>query len=394
VAAICERLKPVALKARAQGAHLCIDMEQYKFKDVTLAVYRQLRSDPDLRDYDQLGLVLQSYLVDTDDDLANLLTWSRSEQLPIALRLVKGAYWDYETVIAKQNGWRVPVYTLKAETDAAFERHARKILEHHEHCYFACGSHNIRSIATVMETALELGVPDERYEYQVLLGMAEPVRKGLLKVAKRVRLYSPYGEILPGMAYLVRRLLENTANESFLRQSFAEAADIDRLLEDPVLTAARERVEQASTAAPAGSPPPFVNEPAADFTREAVRRAFPDAIAAVRGELGRTYPLLINNREVLTEDRIDTVNPANPDEVVGRICQASSREVDAALSGAKQALPAWRDLSAQDRAGYLFKAADIARRDIYKLCAWQVLEVGKQWNQAYADVGEAIDFLE
>lgn len=398
VAGICQRLKPVALKAKELGAHLCIDMEQYKFKDITIEVYKRLRQDPDLKDFDQLAIVLQAYLVDTDKDLEDLLGWSRKSSLPITIRLVKGAYWDYETVIAKQCGWRIPVYTVKAETDAAFERQSRRILENSDICYYACGSHNIRSISAVMETAIELNVPEERYEFQVLYGMAEPVRKGLLNVAKRVRLYSPYGEILPGMAYLVRRLLENTANESFLRQSFAEDLDTDRLLEDPLITAAREKESREKTDEPADKNaaeiPEFVNESFADFTLETERTAFPEAIAKVRKEMGGDYPLIINNKEVSTDDKLTTVNPADPDEVIGHMCQASTKEVDMALEGARQALPMWRDLSPQDRANYLFKAADIAKKDIFNLSAWQVMEVGKQWNQAHADVGEAIDFME
>ena len=394
VAAISQRLKPVAMKAKEMGAHLCIDMEQYKFKDITLEVYKKLRAEADLRDFDQLAIVLQSYLVDTDNDLEDLLSWSRNNGLPIAIRLVKGAYWDYETVMAKQSGWRIPVYTIKAETDAAFERQTRKILENSDICYYACGSHNIRSIAAVMETAIELGVPERKYEFQVLYGMAEPVRKGLLNVAKRVRLYSPYGEILPGMAYLVRRLLENTANESFLRQSFAEGAETDQLLVDPVVLAEQEKVAREKQQGPGGKIPPFVNESFADFTLESERKAFPEAIAQVRNEMGGTCPLIINNNEVLTDDKLTTYNPADPDEIIGHVCQASRLEVDQAIGGARQALPMWRDLSPQDRASYLFKAADIARKDIFKLSAWQVLEVGKQWNQAHADVGEAIDFME
>ncbi|RQD62532.1 MAG: L-glutamate gamma-semialdehyde dehydrogenase [Desulfonatronovibrio sp. MSAO_Bac4] len=394
VAGICRRLKPVALKAKEIGAHLCIDMEQYKFKDITIEVYKRLRADADLKDFHELAIVLQSYLVDTDNDLEELLSWSREQGLPIAIRLVKGAYWDYETVIAKQSGWKVPVYVVKAETDAAFERQSRKILENSDICYYACGSHNIRSIAAVMETAIELNVPEQRYEFQVLYGMAEPVRKGLLNVAKRVRLYSPYGEILPGMAYLVRRLLENTANESFLRQSFAEGTDTDKLLEDPVITAKNEKAARPPQEKPQGKVPPFVNESFADFTLLEEREAFPAAIKEVRNEMGGVYPLIINNKEVITDDRLTTVNPADPDEVVGHVCQASRQEVDQALNGAREALPMWRDLSPEDRANYLFKAADIARKDIFKLSAWQVLEVGKQWNQAHADVGEAIDFME
>jgi RHH-type proline utilization regulon transcriptional repressor/proline dehydrogenase/delta 1-pyrroline-5-carboxylate dehydrogenase len=391
VRGILGRLEPIVEKVKGMGAFVCIDMEQFRYKDMTLEIYRRLRSN--FRDYPYLGVVLQAYLRQTDRDLEELLGWARRESLPISIRLVKGAYWDYETVIAKQNGWEIPAYTVKAESDAAFERLAEKILENHDICHLACGSHNIRSISAVMELAQALRVPEERYEFQVLYGMAEPVRKGLLKVARRVRLYCPYGELLPGMAYLVRRLLENTANESFLRQSFAEGAEVDRLLVNPLdRMAGTGETSQPSTAA--AEKLRFINEPAADFTRSEVRAAFPAALAEVRTRLGRTYPLLIGGREVRTNDTLASVNPARPAEVIGHVCQAGREEIDQAVAAARAALPSWRDTSPRDRAAYLFRAADLARKRIYSLATWQIVEAGKQWDQAHADVTEAVDFLE
>ncbi|MGD8253140.1 MAG: L-glutamate gamma-semialdehyde dehydrogenase [Syntrophobacterales bacterium] len=400
VNAICERFTPIIRKSKDIGAFVRIDMEQCEYKDITLEVFRRLRSSPEFRDYPNLGIVLQSYLRDTDQDLDDLLEWAKAENLPFSIRLVKGAYWDYETVIAKQHGWEMPVYTIKAETDAAFERQAQKILENHDICHLACGSHNIRSIAAVLEMAKALKVPESRYEFQVLYGMAEPIRKALVKVAKRVRLYCPYGELLPGMAYLVRRLLENTANESFLRQSFVENIDTEKLLEDPAKFL--EKLIEKTRAATISElqdlkdhgPGFFSNEPFVDFTRPDARSAFPEAIDQVRALLGRTYPLLIGDKEITTEDTLPSVNPANPEEIVGHISQAGKQEIDSAIASANEGFPGWRDTLPKDRANYLFRAADIARKRIYVLAAWQVLEVGKQWDQAYADVGEAIDFLE
>lgn len=233
VSAILGRLKPVYRKVIKVGGSLCIDMESSQYKDITLEVFRRLRSDPEFSDYAHLGIALQAYLRETPRDLDNLLDWAKGKGLPIEIRLVKGAYWDYEVITAVQNGWEPCVWTHKAETDVAFENLSRTILENYEICYFACGSHNIRSIAAVIEIAKELKVPEMSYEFQVLYGMAEPVRNALRDVVGRVRLYSPYGELIPGMAYLVRRLLENTSNESFLRQSFAEHVDIETLLQNP-----------------------------------------------------------------------------------------------------------------------------------------------------------------
>lgn len=397
VAAMMEQMERILVKTIELNGFLCIDMESYRHKDIILEIYRRLRLK--YRTYPHFGIVLQSYLKDTDRDLAELLAWAREQQAPLSIRLVKGAYWDYEVIKAKQNDWEIPVWTIKAESDAAFERHARMIFENHDICHFACASHNIRSISAIQELAHELQVPDERYEFQLLYGMAEPVRKGILKIAGRVRLYCPYGDMVPGMGYLVRRLLENTANESFLRQSFAEEAQIERLLEDPQITAERERATRAGkTTQPAndndGNLPPFSNMTMVDFTRADHRTAFPKMIAEVRTKLGKTYPLYINGKELVTSDTIPTVNPAQPSEILGRICMAGTAEVDQAIAAAKAAFPAWRDTAPEVRAGFLLKAAGIARRRIFELSAWQVLEVGKQFDQAYADVAEAIDFLE
>jgi len=436
VQAICARLSPILEKARQLGACVHMDMEQYRTKGISIEVYKRLleRSGSKIP---RFGLVLQAYLRDTEKDLADLLHWAEERNLPLSIRLVKGAYWDYETILAAQHGWPAPVYLNKAETDAAFERLAARILENHKLCYLACGSHNIRSISAVLETARALHVPENRYEFQTLFGMAEPVRKGLRRAGLRIRVYCPFGELLPGMAYLVRRLLENTSNESFLRRSFVEKMDMEKLLEDPAskvppdpsgkqpdsdveLSGLKLPTASTSRETPIYSDSPdniaapqrrdllfatnssgecdryfrFRNEPQADFTREDVRRAFHQALADVRGELGKTYPLLIGGKEIHSADELESVNPAKPSEVVGWVCQSTPADIDSAVSAARDAFLQWRDTPAEERAQFLFRAADLARKRIYKLAAWQVLEVGKQWDQAYADVAEAIDFLE
>ncbi|MDD2310391.1 MAG: L-glutamate gamma-semialdehyde dehydrogenase [Desulfuromonadaceae bacterium] len=396
VEAMLKQMRRIAARVVDLGGFLCIDMESYRHKGIIIELYKRLKLE--YRDYPHIGIVFQAYLKDTDQDLAELLTWAELHNTQISVRLVKGAYWDYETVKAKQNGWTIPVWTIKAETDAAFERQARMILTKQQICHFACASHNIRTISAVLETAAELKVPETRYEFQVLYGMAEPVRKGILKVAGRVRLYAPYGNMVPGMGYLVRRLLENTANESFLRQSFAEDAQIERLLEDPAESALRERAVRSNkprtVASGPGGLPRFANEAMVDFTRPDHRASFPPAIAKVRATAGRNYPLYINGKEILTQELYDTVNPNKPSELLGKISQASVEDVALAVASAKKAFPAWRDTSPRDRAEYLLKGAEIARKRLFELSAWQVLEIGKQWDQAYADVTEAIDFLE
>ncbi|EPR44390.1 delta-1-pyrroline-5-carboxylate dehydrogenase [Desulfovibrio sp. X2] len=401
VSGMLKRIRPIYKRIVQMGGAMCIDMEQLKYKEATLELFKRLRSDPEFSHWPHLSVVLQAYLRSTEDDLKELIAWGRETKLPFGLRLVKGAYWDYETVVAMQSGWPVPVWTSKPESDIAHERCSRLILENSDLVYFQCASHNIRTISAVMEMAKALSVPEQRFEFQVLYGMAEPVRKGLKNVAGRVRLYCPYGDLLPGMAYLVRRLLENTANESFLRQGFADNVDVAQLMENPSQTLERERAAapckapaEVSAKDQASGLTPFRNDPYVDFTIPAMRKGFVDAIAEVRARKGRTYPLFIGGREVTTSDLIPSYNPADPDEVLGQVCQAGTAEVDDAIAAAERAFPAWRDTPAEKRAEVLLKAAAICRRRSFELSAWQVLEVGKQWDQAYHDVGEAIDFLE
>jgi len=397
---ILDRLKPVYRKVIQVGGFMCIDTEMRKYKEIIFELYRRLRSDSEFKDYPHLGLAMQVYLKNSDRDIDLMLDWARQSAIggPISIRLVKGAYWDYEIVLARQRGWPIPVYTVKAETDAAFERSAEKILRNHDICHLACASHNVRSVCSVMELAHALKVPDDRYEFQVLYGMAEPFRKALLKMTGRVRLYCPQGKLLPGMAYLIRRLLENTSNESFLRQTFVEGRELEQLLKAPQVSVSKAGTETTAKAAAKSKPQselgPFSNEPFADFSLSEVRDAFSTAISDVRKELGRTYPLFIGGKEVTTEALLDSVNPAQPNEVIGSVCQAGTQEIQDATDAAQYAFQTWRDTPPRKRAAYLIKAAEIARKRIYKLAAWQVLEAGKQWNQAYNDVSEAIDFLE
>jgi len=249
-----------------------------------------------------------------------------------------------------------------------------------------------------MELARFLEVPDDRYEYQALYGMAEPFRNALLKMTGRVRLYCPQGELLPGMAYLIRRLMENTSNESFLRQTFVEGRELEELLKSPRLSLdealSKTSEPQPDTSESKSELDSFNNESLADFSLPEVRDAFITAITEVRKKLGKTYPLFIDGSEITTNNKIDSVNPARPDEVIGRICQADKKEITDTINAAQKAFQTWRDTQPHKRAAYLVKAAQIARNRIYELSAWQVLEAGKQWNQAYNDVVEAIDFLQ
>lgn len=227
------RLRPILYAARQQGAFVNFDMEQYSFKDTTLDIFEEILTEPDFRDWSNVGIAIQAYLRDTEADLVRLTAWAKKRGTAVAVRLVKGAYWDYETVMAQQLGWPVPVWSEKWQSDAAYERCTRYMLENRQWLRPAFGSHNIRSLSYAMALARVMKLPPGAIEIQMLYGMADPIKEVLADMGQRVRVYTPYGELLPGMAYLVRRLLENTANESFLRAGFLEHVAPERLLRNP-----------------------------------------------------------------------------------------------------------------------------------------------------------------
>ena len=232
------RLLPLLRLAADHGAFVWFDMEHYDVKDLTLELFRDLVATPELAGL-QAGVVLQAYLKDAHHDLADLVAWASGpgpggpRAHPIGVRLVKGAYWDSETITARAEGWPSPVYAHKAETDANFERCTRLLHDHHGTVRAAFGSHNLRSLAFAVAYAQASGIPDTGYEIQMLHGMAEPVQAAIRRLGLRLRIYAPVGELVPGMAYLVRRLLENTSNESFVRHRFAEGRRLDELIAPP-----------------------------------------------------------------------------------------------------------------------------------------------------------------
>jgi RHH-type proline utilization regulon transcriptional repressor/proline dehydrogenase/delta 1-pyrroline-5-carboxylate dehydrogenase len=284
------------------------------------------------------------------------------------------------------------VFEVKRETDASFERLTRLLLEHADAVDLAVGSHNIRSVAHALAVREALGLPQSQLELQALYGMATPLVRALTERGERVRIYMPFGELIPGMAYLVRRLLENTANESFLRRGFAEGEPPEVLLANPDTTepAAAESALPPRIASEGG----FANEPHANFAEGAQREALAAALVRVRGELGRRYPLVVGAEAVDAGDRLVSVNPSRPDEIVGEVAAAGPDEVDRAVAAAGRALRDWAGAGATGRAVALGRVAEGLRRRRAELAAWVVLEAGKPWPEADADVAEAIDFVE
>jgi RHH-type proline utilization regulon transcriptional repressor/proline dehydrogenase/delta 1-pyrroline-5-carboxylate dehydrogenase len=163
-----ERLRPILHAARRHGAFIHFDMEQYAFKDLTLRIFREILVEDNFRDWPDAGIALQAYLLDCERDLRELAAWARQRGRPVWVRLIKGAYWDYETVKAAQEGWPVPVFLRKWETDANYEKLTRLLLENHEVLRPAFGSHNVRSLAYALACAAKMGLPQNSFETQML----------------------------------------------------------------------------------------------------------------------------------------------------------------------------------------------------------------------------------
>lgn len=379
---LMKRLLPVLETARDRGVFINFDMEHHALKDLTIELFQRCCEKINF----QAGLAMQAYLKSGPEDARRMAEWARRSKRVVTVRLVKGAYWDAETIKAEQHGWPCPVWNTKWQTDACFERMSEIFIDATPQdkaaaagggIKLALGSHNVRSIAAVLALLEKRGLPNEAIELQMLHGMADQLKHAAAEINLRVREYVPVGEMIPGMAYLVRRLLENTSNESWLKAGFLDNADPATLLQSPEaraasLGSAAERADLVSVGperhamSPAtpglGDGRSFFNEPMRDFADERQRAAFAQAIGRA------TVPRVASDR--------------------------TPEQATAMLARAHAAFPAWRDTPAIDRARVLVRAAALMRAQRDGLAGVMIREAGKTWREADADVCEAIDFCE
>ncbi|MCC5660413.1 L-glutamate gamma-semialdehyde dehydrogenase [Nostoc sp. XA010] len=386
---VSDRIRILLRRAKELGASVHFDMEQYAYKDITLSILKKLLLEEEFRQRTDVGITVQAYLRDSEQDTKEIISWLKERGYPLTIRLVKGAYWDQETIKAAQKHWPQPVYNDKAATDANFETITQLLLENHQYVYSAIGSHNVRSHSRAIAIAESLNVPRRRFELQVLYGMGDKVAKALVDKGYRVRVYCPYGELLPGMAYLIRRLLENTANSSFLRQNL-ENRPIEELLAPPLVKEEKNSLTSNSSLLTANSH--FLGAADTDYAEEEVRTKTMQAFQSVRQQLGKTYLPLINGEYVNPPEFVDSLNPSNFNEVVGKVGLISVEQAEQAMQAAKAAFPGWRKTPAKQRADILRKAGDLMELRRAELSAWIVLEVGKPVKEADGEVSEAIDF--
>jgi RHH-type transcriptional regulator, proline utilization regulon repressor / proline dehydrogenase / delta 1-pyrroline-5-carboxylate dehydrogenase len=407
---LAPKLLPILRHARERGAFINFDMESYAHKNVTLELFKRIFTDSEFKGWPHAGIVIQGYLRDSEIDLRDLIEWGRARGTRFAVRLVKGAYWEHEIIKARQNGWNCPVYSKKPESDANFEALTRLLLENESIVTAAFGSHNVRSIAHAQAFAEELGIDRSRFEFQLLYGMGGPIKRALVEMGYRVREYCPVGELLPGMSYFVRRLLENTSNEGFLRAKFAENLSEGELLRDPreLLRKSRNgvlpRANNLNTNAmkdshpsyrPSLDTPPgdtYENAPLTNFAQPENQDKMRKALSEMRTRLGKEYPLVINGEKIFTGKTIASINPSSPGDVVGAVAEAGIAEAERAVKTARDAFEKWRWTPFEQRAQLLERAAAIMDRRRFELSALEVFEVGKPWTEADGDIREAIDF--
>jgi RHH-type transcriptional regulator, proline utilization regulon repressor / proline dehydrogenase / delta 1-pyrroline-5-carboxylate dehydrogenase len=396
---VMQRLVPLVTslvrRAAGLGIQLTIDAEEGDRLDLSLDVIEALAKDPATRDWPGLGVAVQAYGKRALDVIDWTAAAARTYGRRMTVRLVKGAYWDTEIKRAQERGLDgYPVYTRKVTTDVSYLACAGRLFSHTDVIYPQFATHNAHSIASV----LELAPPGADYEFQRLHGMgrllyAEAARQ--IKAFPRVRVYAPVGEHKDLLAYLVRRLLENGANTSFVNRFMDEEVPVAEIVRDPI-----SELERLETFAH-----PRLPVPAALYTDRRNSRGIdlgnPPDIEALRGEISTqrsaksaVVPIAgpIVNGVLLPGNTHPVTNPSDRRDVVGGTRDATPEEIVKAFDSGAAAQPAWNGRGGELRAQCLDKASDLleaSRADFHELL---VREAGKTISDAVAEVREAVDF--
>ncbi|MFC5769954.1 trifunctional transcriptional regulator/proline dehydrogenase/L-glutamate gamma-semialdehyde dehydrogenase [Thauera sinica] len=395
-AELLPRLKTLCMQARDYDIGLNIDAEEADRLDVSLDLLETLALDPDLDGWTGLGFVVQAYQKRAPFVLDFIVDLARRGRRRMMIRLVKGAYWDAEIKRAQLDGLAgYPVYTRKAHTDVSYLACAQKLLAARDLIYPQFATHNAHTLAAVFQLAGDDWRAGD-YEFQCLHGMGEPLYDQIVGkpgTHRLVRIYAPVGNHGTLLAYLVRRLLENGANTSFVNRIVDENVPIEELIADPV--------EQAAPLA--GAPHPKIPLPAGilgaqrrnsaghDLASEAVRARFAAALAASRATAFTAAPTPA--RTAPAGQAVPVTNPADRGEIVGAVVEAGADALEAACTAAAAAAPGWAARPAAQRTACLERAADLFERDADTLFALAVREAGKSWANAVAELREAVDFL-
>jgi len=388
-------LKRLLMLAKQYGIGLNIDAEEADRLELSLDLMEALAFDPDLAGFDGIGFVVQAYQKRCPFVIDYLADLARRSGRKFMVRLVKGAYWDAEIKRAQVDGMPgFPVYTRKVYTDVSYLTCAQKLLGLTDVIYPQFATHNAHTLATIFTCAKERGITD--YEFQCLHGMGETLYDQVVgrdNLGKPCRIYAPVGSHETLLAYLVRRLLENGANSSFVNQIVDEAIPVERLIADPFETARQLHGEPH-----ANIPKPADlfgaerrNSAGVDLSNEDVLRSLDQSFAALGAQQWHAGPIIAG--EVHANAAEPVRNPADRRDVVGHVIEAGAAEVETALAAAEAYAVDWQITAPSERAAILMKAADLLERHQTELMALAVREAGKSLPNAIAEVREAVDFL-
>ncbi len=392
------RLLALAERARGHDIGLNIDAEEADRLELSMELLERLCHEPALAGWDGIGFVIQAYQKRCPAVIDWLVDLARRSGHRLMVRLVKGAYWDSEIKRAQVDGQAdYPVYTRKAHTDVSYLACARKLLAAPDAIYPQFATHNAHSVAAIVQMAGPADYHEGQYEFQCLHGMGEPLYEDVVAELKRpCRIYAPVGTHETLLAYLVRRLLENGANTSFVNRVADGSLPIDELIRDPVA--------QVEAEATPGAPHPRIPLPRAlygaardnshglDLSDDDALRALSEAVQPAQAGQALATVLLHDNSaaEGVAED---VTNPADRRDVVGQVRPATAAHVQQALAAAEAFAPNWAQTPPLERAAVLRQAADAMEADMPRLMGLLVREAGKTWANAVAEVREAVDFL-
>ncbi len=382
------RARALALQAKAANMGFNIDAEEADRLDLSLDIIEMLMRDPDLQDWEGFGVVVQAYQKRASFVLDWLAALARSTNRRIMVRLVKGAYWDSEIKRAQVMGLEsYPVFTRKVSTDLSYLACARKLLSATDFFYPQFATHNALTATMVQEMAGNYS----DYELQRLHGMGEALHDNLITHGVRSRIYAPVGghkELLP---YLVRRLLENGANSSFVNQLIDPDLSVDDVVADPV--------EELTGLTPIANPniPAPRDHLGGRLAAKGFDETHPPVAAAMtraaRDGLSPVAARAIINGELRAGVIEPATNPANLSDAVGSVESAGEREVNEACDAAAAFASQWASTPAHTRADALRRAADLMEARAEHFMTLAVFEAGKSWPDAIAEIREAVDFL-
>ena len=376
------RLEQIAMAAREAGVAVTVDAEQYEYRDLGWWIFQAVFGSSSWRDWDGAGLVIQAYLADALDHTREVTAFAR-QRAPFQVRLVKGAYWDYEGILAQQRSWPCPVFQQKDATDLCFETVTRELIAAAPAVNLAVASHNLRSHAFAEAVREGAGLPVGAIEHQTLYRTAEGTSRALTLMGWPCRDYVPLGELLPAMAYLARRILENSSQSGFLLHARLGESE-ESLLRAP------QPLEAPTTATPATSDEhTFVNHPPPRLFRAEDRERFAAAYGDVLRASDQVWRLDLGSPAGAV---VDSTDPADGSRG-GRVEFATVAHAQEAIRRARTGLAVWRWTDVTERARILLDAADRMAAERDRLAAWVVREGGKAAAEAYGDVDEAIDFI-